>query len=56
MQLILPTGTDEDSTKGKRVMLSGQLFLAETAHHHTKVLMTVKTMKIFKVMPIKAAN
>ena len=56
MQLILPTGTDENSIKGKRVMLSGQLFLAETAHHHTKVLMTVKTMKIFKAKPTKASN
>jgi len=49
LQLVFPEGQKQydeyRSWKGRRVVVTGTLFHAETGHHHTKVLLTVTDIK-----------
>lgn len=49
LQLVFPEGQKQydeyRSLKGRRVVVTGTLFHAETGHHHTKVLLTVTDIK-----------
>lgn len=49
LQLVFPQGQKQydkyKSLKGRRVTVAGTLFHAETGHHHTKVLLTVTSIK-----------
>jgi hypothetical protein len=56
IQLFLPTGTNENSLKGKRIMVTGQLEEADNVHKHTPVVMDVKTIKVFKSKPTKTSK
>lgn len=56
IHLFLPTGTNENSLKGKRIMVTGQLEEADNVHKHTPVVMDVKTIKVFKPKPTKISK
>jgi len=43
--LVPPVGVDFGLYKGKKVTLRGTLFHANSGHHHTPVLMQVKTIE-----------
>jgi hypothetical protein len=49
LQLVFREGQKQydeyRSLKGRRVVVTGTLFHAETGHHHTKVLLTVTDIK-----------
>src|SRR5689334_16494021 len=49
LQLVFPEGQKQydeyRSFKGRRVSVTGTLFHAETGHHHTRVLLTVTSIK-----------
>ena len=49
LQLVFPEGQKQydqyRSLKGRRVSIKGTLFHAETGHHHTKVLLTVTSIR-----------
>jgi len=48
IQMVLPSHVKGIKYSGKHVVVKGVLFYPITAHHHTKVLMEVKTIRSTK--------
>jgi len=52
IQLVFGEGSSQynryESLLGEKVVAKGRLFHAHTGHHHTKVLLTVRSIKTFK--------